>query len=239
MTFGQEIVRLLNAAMAVSIPALVLWLLVLAVLRGFKKKVTSRSAGLFVIILAVLTVLQLFYLAQSEQFSNLQSASAATAADSISTTDAATFEANAPQLKSIIAQVVNGRAVDRQTHDLFWSLIPSSMVSTPERRQLALDALNNGLKFQRAFWESVLLSAQAHQVVRTQAYEDGSSQVALAGNNKDKSDAMLQAAASGQPYVSSNGQTLTLNEAYAKEVLSRLDANSAQLDVLYNPSWHQ
>jgi hypothetical protein len=112
-------------------------------------------------------------------------------------------------------------------------------VATPESRQEFLSGFDGGTHVQKEFWESILLSAQAHQVVKTQAYEEDSRQVDPTNANAAKSEAMLQAAASGSPYTFSNGQGIAvINEASAKQVLSKLDATSARLKVLFDPVWH-
>lgn len=62
MTIGTELVKLFNAAMAESIPALLIWLLAVAILRAFKRKMTLHSAWILLAILLVLTVFHIIYL---------------------------------------------------------------------------------------------------------------------------------------------------------------------------------
>lgn len=224
---------IINTALGEIITALIIWALIARYGRIAKNK-GLRSFGIFLLIWAMVTAFHAIVLTPAERLTS----PSATANAGVSANGQATFEANKPQLQEILRDVqLNRLAVDQKTHDLFWSLIPPSVVSTPARRQEALSGFSEGMQFQREFWESILLSAQAHQVVKTQAFEDAlrkSDPAAVA-----KSGAMLQAAASGVPYALSDGRgARTINEAYAKQVLTNLDASAARMKVLTDPVWH-
>lgn len=231
-------VRFINIATAEILTALVIWALIEGFGRVAKNKGKLRSFGIFLAIWALVIAFHAIVLTPPERLTSAASPGPIATADAgVSENDTATFVANKPQLQAIVRDVLSGRVVDQKTHDLYWSLIPASMVSTPEHRQEVMSGFSQGMHFQREFWESLLLSAHAHQIVKTQAFEEAlrqSDPTAVA-----KSSAMLQAAASGSPYTLSNGQgTLTVDEAYAKQVLSNLDASAARLKVLSDPVWH-
>ena len=228
----------MNMAMVEMFTALIIWALIEWFGRVAKNKGRLRSFGIFLVIWAVIIAFHAIVLTPTERLTSAASSGPAATADAgVSANDTATFAANKPQLQAIVRDVLNGRVVDQKTHDLYWSLIPAPMVSTPENRQEVMSGFSKGMHFQREFWESLLLSVQAHQVVKTQAFEDALRETDPAA--VAKSSAMLQAAASGAPYTLSNGQgTLTVNEAYAKQVLSNMDASSARLKVLFDPVWH-
>lgn len=229
---------LVNVALTEIVTALIVWALIERFGHVAKTKGRLRSFGVFLIVWAVAVALHIYVMSPSERLNAFASETSKDTADDISSKDTATFAANKPELQSIIRQVLMGGALDQQTHDHFWSLIPASLWSTPDRRQGTLAGLDEGMQFQRTFWQSVLLSAQTHQVVKTEAYEQALHQVDPSAVTKG--EAMLQAAASGTPYTLSSGQgTLIINEAYAHQVLSNLDASSARLKDLFDPAWHQ
>lgn len=235
---GAEMIRLLDIAMSEILTALIIWALIVGVRRAFKVKVTFRSVGLFLMIWMAVIVFHIIMLPSPvEHLANASPEPVAAIGVAEDGQDLATLLANKPQLQSIIRQVVGGSAVDQKTHDLFWSLIPASLVSTPEHRKDVVADFDKDMSFQKDFWESVFLSAQAHQIMKTQAYEDASRQ---AGPTLiAKSEAVLQAAASGAPYTFSNGQgSVVISEAYAKQVLLNLDASTSRLNKLFDPVWH-
>lgn len=229
---------LVNVALTEIVTALIVWVLIERFGHVAKTKGKLRSFSVFLIVWAMAVALHIYVMSPSERLNAFASESLKETANGISSKDIATLAANKPELQSIIRQVLMGGALDQQTHDHFWSLIPASLWSTPDRRQDTLAALDEGIQFQRAFWQSVLLSAQTHQVVKTEAYEQALQQVDPSA--AAKSEAMLQAAASGAPYTLSSGQgTLIINEAYAHQVISNLEASSARLKNLNDPEWHQ
>lgn len=229
---------LINIALTEIVTALIVWALIERFVHVAKTRGKLRSFGVFLVVWVVVVALHIYILSPSERLGAFASETATKTAEDIGFKDAETLAANKPELQAIIRQVATGSTLDQQTHDHFWSLIPASLWSTPDRRQDTLAGLDEGMQFQRAFWQSALLSAQAHQVVKTEAYEQALHQTDPSAVTK--SEAMLQAAASGAPYTLSSGQgSLVINEAYASQVLSNLDASSTRLKVLFDPTWHQ
>jgi hypothetical protein len=227
---------LYNSAITELITALIIWALIERFGRIAKSHGRFRPVWLFLTVWAGVTVCHMALIPPSIAKPLVASPSEPSATNS----DTATLEANRPELLAIAQQVARGGTVDKQTHDHFWSLIPGSLVDRCENRQEVLAGFDDGIHLQKEFWKSILLSTQAHEVVKTQAYEEASRQADPTYTNAPKSEAMLQAAASGSPYTLSNGQgTVLINEAYAKQILSKLDATSARLKTLFYPIWHQ
>ena len=226
----------INIAMAELILAIIIWALVERFGHVSNVRGKLASFGLFLAIWGAAITLHILIVKPSFQVAKY--ASARIPDDATSASDAATLAANKGELQTIVRKVIMGASVDQRMHAHFWSLIPASFRKTEERRKDLLSQLDAGMVFQKVLWESLLLSAQAHQVVRTETYKDDISR--LDPSVTTKSDAMLHAAASGKPYTLSSGQgSITISEVYAKKVLSRLDASSARLNVLFNPTWHQ
>ena len=152
----------------------------------------------------------------------------------------ATLQANQPKLLSIFSQVMDdGKDVDQLTHDLFWSLIPPSVMSTTARRRELIANLSKVMTFQKAFWGSLRLSAKTHRIVKMPGFEDAMRLVSVGDTEIDKdTEAMLQAAATGTPYkFRSNPGTMLITKESAERKLAKLDARSAQLDRLFDPIW--
>lgn len=235
---------LLNDAIANLLLALIIWAIIIRFVVK-KRWLTLASLGWFLAIWFVITAAdaimevqnrRLVSMAvQTERLFGSQIAPKAFADENTANVKSSGLAANMPELRSMIRDVISGGVVDRQIHNRFWSLIPLSLVSTPIERRDLINTFSKGIIFQKNFWECVLLSAQMHQVVKTKAYEAALRQ--LDPTYQDESEAMLRAAASGTPFVSSNGQTVILNEVNARLVLSKLDAASARLQVLFNPAW--
>jgi len=228
---------LYNSAITEVITALIIWALIERFGRVAKSHGRLHSVGVFLAAWVVVTVAHMILL--PEPLASLPPQAPTADRNAVDAKDTAKFEANKPELLAIAQQVIYGAQVDQQTHSRFWSLIPASVVNTPERRQEAIDGFDLGIHTQKEFWESILLSAQAHQVVKTQAYEDASRQVDPTNAHALTSEAMLEAAASGSPYTLQSGKgTVVITETYAKGVLSNLDASSARLKILFDPAWH-
>ena len=186
-------IALMNAAMAEVITALIIWAVIERFGRVAKTKGKLRSFGLFMTLWVMAVAVHLFVLKPSDH--TVAAASEPTTVGAVSEADTTTVAANKPELQAIARQVATGATVDRQVHDHFWSLIPKTLWSTPERRQETLAGLDEGVRFQKTLWDSLLLSAQAHQVVKTEAYEEALRQADPSA--RTKSEAMLRAAAAG------------------------------------------
>lgn len=228
--------HLMGVALTELITALIIWALIERFGHVARDKGKLRSFGVFLGLWVAVVALHLYVMPYPME-GGATAAEAPKATDTIPDQDAATLESHKPELQAIVRQVAQGGTVDQQTHDHFWSLIPASLWSTPERRQATLGGIDEGMGFQKAFWLSVLLSAQSHQVVKTEAYEKALSQGDPAAASKG--EAILQAAATGAPYALSNGQgSRVITADYAQQVLAGLDASAGRLKILFDPAWH-
>jgi hypothetical protein len=122
-------------------------------------------------------------------------------------------------------------------HDQFWSLFPDSVRSDPSFFQ-SLDIVKS-MTFQKELWESIRLPARAKKVVRTLSYESARDRAYL-DNQRGKEVSilacqMLDAAAFGKPYHGEGSFTGRITEEQANQILDRLTATSARLQLLVNP----
>ena len=149
-------------------------------------------------------------------------------------------KSNAQDIAGLIQYAAeSGSQVDRALHDRFWSLIPDSARRDPSAFFRKFDLIAE-IAFQKELWESIRLSVEAKNVVKTTSYESAKER-AFAHNPKRqemsaRADRMLTAAATGEPYRGQRGETV-LTEEYAGRVLEDLNGSYAQLELLLNPVW--
>jgi hypothetical protein len=225
---------LYNAAVAELITALIIWALWVGFSRPAKPRGKLLSAGVFLLIWGMVAGLHLFWLDRpSHPVTIALPASHPSAADVAADAEiVAAIHAHKAQIQAIIVRVVNGASVDQRTHDQFWSLIPHS---NPEVLKAGLAGFTDGLSEQREFWESIRLSAQAHQVVKTQAYLDMPPRPDPAATAR--AETMLHDAATGQRYTLPDGSaTFMLDEAFAARNVSDLDGSQARVPLSFQPS---
>ncbi|MHB1799883.1 MAG: hypothetical protein ACYCUI_16575 [Vulcanimicrobiaceae bacterium] len=141
---------------------------------------------------------------------------------------------NMRELVLIPTEVINGRHVDKQLHDHFWTLMRST--SPEQSTQMSIIAqVNNGMQFQQDFWQCMLATSQQHEIAKIQPCV--SAVHSVNGIDLTKTRAMLRAAALSIPYKLSNGRTVIFNESSAQIILTRLRRSSEQLSELLNPIW--
>jgi hypothetical protein len=106
------------------LPALIIWWFIKRFALPDKGKRRLLSVG-FVVVWAVLIVADFSYRsAPTQQLASATPGPVTATEGEVAANDAATFAANKPELLAIAKQVALGGAVDQQTHDHFWSLIP-------------------------------------------------------------------------------------------------------------------
>lgn len=239
MLGSHFLIRLVNAASA-ELLTVVLVLMLWALWTKFvlkKKQLTGlKAVTLFGFFWIVAIVIHLAVFTGGDH--NLSIFRPATASTNTlpDKNDVETLRANKEKLENIIIQVIRGRKVDQQTHEAFWDLIPSSLRHNPR----FINGLNRNtnMKYQRAFWESILISIRNHQVVKTEKLDELLPK--MPASVKHKAAAMLRAAATGKPYTLSNGRgKILLTVATAKRAIVDFDRSEASLESLFNPSWPQ
>ena len=215
--------------------ALIIW----AIAAWFARKKISRRAsfGWFMIIWTVVMLAAIAQEASINRNYRLARIASAHEASMKQATALATLAANQPEIESIATKVENGGVVDKEIHDHFWSLIPQPLVATPQRREDMINSFRKGIVAGKYFWHCIIMTAHAHQIVKTQPCDDTLNQLSPADHAKG--EAMLRAAASGAPYTLPNGRTVIINEEFAEKALSALQTASAKLNVLIDPVWHQ
>jgi len=201
-------------------------------------KLTEGELGLFLAIWAVLVAMHIFIFPSANDRERAAPEAVLTNVKATDHKNSETLFAKNAEVLSIVRQVILGGVVDKQTHDRFWSAVPESLKSTSAGRQAVRAVGVKDMQYQMDFWKSVLLSAQAHEVVKTQAFEDESSEIDPV--YVARSEAMLKAAASGTPLTLPNGQgTQVLSKTYAKKMVAVLAAGYRKLNTLFDPVWHQ
>lgn len=155
----------------------------------------------------------------------------------------ASLQIDVPRLREIMNLVATDENLpSKQIHDEFWGLILTRIRADPKAIEASFDAgMNRGLALQIAFWESLRLSAQSKRVVITDEF-------AMLRNNYPKGEItsdyakaqneMLNAAATGQPFLLRNGQTSYITVEIADQRLAGMNALRARFKVLYDPDWH-
>jgi len=201
-------------------------------------KLTEGELGLFLVIWAVLVAMHIFIFPSANGRDRAAPEAVLTNVNATDHQNSETLFAKNAEVLSIVRQVILGGVVDKQIHDRFWSAVPESLKSTPAGCQAVRVVGEKDMQYQMEFWKSVLLSAQAHEVVKTQAFEDESREIDPV--YVARSEAMLKAAASGTPFAFPNGRgTQVITETYAKKMVAVLDAGDRKLNTLFDPVWHQ
>ena len=172
--------------------------------------------------------------------SNLAVASYATAASLDEKIEA--LQIDVPRVREIIQLVAKNEGYPtKQLHDEFWGLILTRIPSNPRIIGESFSAsLIQPMQYQRELWNSIQLSAMSHSVVSTEKLAALRSQIPTSKLTKDyiqREDLMLQAAATGQPYVTRSGENWNLTVEVAKNNIAGLAQTEERLRKLYNPDW--
>lgn len=152
------------------------------------------------------------------------------------------LQIDVPRMGEIVEIVARNEGYPtKQIHDEFWGLILTRISSSPRDIGAAFSAsLILPMQYQREFWNSIRLSAMSHSVVKTERLALLRSQLPKSQITKDyrqREDLMLQAAATGQPYVSRKGDKGYLTVEVAEKTIAGWDATEVRLRKLLNPDW--
>lgn len=145
-----------------------------------------------------------------------------------------------PRLKEIIRIVSDlTQPFEKRLHSEFWGLMLTRVRADPSEISLHMRrGFLEGLEYQREFWKSIELSVNAHRVVKTAKFATSERvQSKITAAYPDRERRMLEAAATGKPYVSSNGQAIGLDESAAQRAQARITTIEARLLRLIDPNW--
>jgi hypothetical protein len=135
-------------------------------------------------------------------------------------------------------------------HSEFWSAVSKDVKSDPKAMAFIMATMEQGslnaMQFQREAWGSMKKSLAAQRVLRTQNYESAKSSVLAfstilqnrqqAESSVRNADAMIDAAAAGNPMVSQRG-TFYVTAELIEQVLTGLDGSIHRIRRLTNPVW--
>ena len=155
-----------------------------------------------------------------------------------------------------------GGSITKEMHEKFWSEVPKNAVGEWNPMFLfLLDNIKLGQTYQRALWQSALISYDQSEVIRTEALGESEralslviesapvkkgtkehdifmqaykSRVAISNENAKR---LLEAAASHKDLLAVNGETKRIDEVLIKTVLEGLDASFERVKLLIDPVW--
>lgn len=136
--------------------------------------------------------------------------------------------------------------VDEQTHQSFWAKLKAK-----EKRELSevLEFLEIAQSWQYAFWESASKTVRAQKVIRTENYKNAFQTIQKFGglqSSLDKSEAMLEAIARGDPITLAPDITalaglqsnqVILNEIFVDMIRDSVGVGTDRINVLLSERW--
>jgi hypothetical protein len=129
----------------------------------------------------------------------------------------------------------------KQIHDEYWGLILTRIHADPiALKNIFRAETDRAFLLQVAFWESLHLSAKNHRVVVTPEFDmlrNNYAKATFTSDYAEVQDAMLRAAATGQPYTLRNGQSGCITEQVTETTLAGLNATKSRLYKLTDPNW--
>jgi hypothetical protein len=154
----------------------------------------------------------------------------------------ASLKIDVPRIREIMKLVAtNDSQPTKPIHDEFWGLILTRIHADPMDLETGCKKeIDNGMFLQIAFWNSLRLSAQFHRIIMTNDFIKLRNNYAKAKFTSDYNkvqNAMLNAAASGHPYIFRNGQSAHITLQLANQTLARMNAAHARFDKLCDPNW--
>ena len=152
------------------------------------------------------------------------------------------LQIDVPRFKEIIQLVArNDGYPTKQLHDEFWGLVLTRIPDSPRNIGESLStSLIQPMQYQKELWNSIQLSAMSHSVVSTEKLAALRSQIPKSKLTKDyfqRENLMLQAAATGQPYLTRSGENWNLTVEAAKNNIAGLVQTEERLRKLFNPDW--
>lgn len=154
--------------------------------------------------------------------------------------------------REILLTALNAEGwLTEEMHREFWGAVLPEVRSDPEMVAgivATLDRISTlGIRFQREAWASMRLSLQERRVTKTTDYERAKAAVmassSLPGLWEEQAELgalnterMIEAAASGRPFVSDRG-TFYVTEELVDRALAGLDGSLHRFQRLTNPIW--
>ena len=158
-----------------------------------------------------------------------------------------------PRQMEIIQTVLSVEGfITEELHEEFWSSVPSAIRTDAATRAdfiLFIDgAIAAGVRFQRESWASMKLSLDAARVVKSPGYEIAKKSALNSSSLHQykqqaqqavaNAEAMIKAAAEGEPFQTSRGP-MYITPELVTQVLAGLDGSVARFRRLANPDWKE
>ena len=149
-------------------------------------------------------------------------------------------QVDVPRIREIFGITADPtQPLTKSLHSEFWGLLLTRIQGDPQEMSEGMRrGVVEGFEYQCELWKSIELSAKAGRVIRTPGlsqFERPHSSITSSYAAQESS--MLNAAATGRPYVSEDGHKSVIDAPTAERIQTRFSEVLRRFDRLLDPKW--